>query len=83
MTIISTRLSIIFFLIVSTFLYVLFVLYSTPKQETKNISNLIKIPGISLSSSYLGNRIREYEDETHTVYFGMSKDDFSSFVYAK
>lgn len=83
MTLISTRLFIVVFLIICIFSYILFLLSTSSIKKTKSISELIRLPGISLSTSYLGSRIREYKDETNTVYLTMPQDDFSDFVYDK
>ena len=78
----KSLLSTIFF-ITLCFLFVIFFLLKTPIDTTTNLKELIQIPGVSLSASYLDDRILEYKDETHSIYFNLTKDNYSSYVYAK
>ena len=83
MSLLASRLATIIFLISCLFMYILILLTTTPEQNNLHTSKLIQLPGISLSTSYLGDRILEYSDESNSVYLGMQKDNYARFVYAK
>ncbi len=72
--------------IVMMFSYIL-IFKSTPiPQRDKaiyNASKLLKLPSISLSNSYLEDRILEYGDNSNNFYLGMSKSTYTEFVYVK
>lgn len=83
MSLLASRLAAMVFVIVFIFLCTLILLGTTPKQNTADTMKLIKIPGISLSTSYLGDRILEYSDESNKVYIEINQDTYAGFVYAK
>ncbi len=72
--------------VTTLFLYLL-IFQSTPQVEyEKNIlliSNLIKLPNISLSTAFHETRVLEYDDFSNEFYLDMKKESFSGFVYAK
>ncbi len=72
--------------ITTTFLYII-IFKSTPvleqEQAVFNASNLVKLPNISLSTTFVESRILEYQDYSNDFYLGMKKDSFAGFVYAK
>jgi len=83
MSLLASKLAAALCLISCIFLYVLILLGTTSKHNTADTMNLIKLPGISLSTSHLGNRILEYSDESNGVYMGIDNDTYSRFTYAK
>ncbi|WP_455757829.1 hypothetical protein [Sulfurimonas sp.] len=76
----------VFSSILVVFLYIV-MFNSTPSKEHVNTithaTNLVKLPGISLSSTYIENRILEYGDFSNDFYLGMRKNNYTGFVYAK
>jgi len=61
-------------------------LSSYSKERQNSIENLTKIthlPGITLSTSYLENRVIYYEDNSNTLYPKMKNYSQMDFVYAK
>lgn len=83
MTFLATCFSSTILFLVSLFTYVLVLLFDTSPVAQTNISSLSILPGISLSTTYLGDRIIEYQDDTPFIYLGVPKDTYSSFIYAK
>lgn len=83
MNLLASKLAAALCLISCIFFYVLILLGTTSKHNTVDTMNLIKLPGISLSTSHAGNRILEYSDESNGVYMGIYKDTYSGFVYAE
>ena len=82
-----TRLFIgVVFTISTVFIYMAVLVSTRDLRHDKNITaaaKLIQIPGISLSTSYIENRIPVYGDSSNDFYLGMKKDSFMSFVYDK
>ncbi len=86
MSSLATSFATFIFCIVAFFIYIL-----VPKSAVsleyesavKNISSLTKLPGISLSTPFIENRIRVYDDYSNNFYFGMKKNTYTGFVYAK
>lgn len=73
-----------FILLISfCFIHVVCSLSLNSEKDTKNILKLINLPGLSLSIPHLDNRILQYKDERNSIYLGLTKDTYSSFVYAK
>ncbi len=72
--------------IVILFVYIL-IINSTPHTEYENkisqVSKLLKLPNISLSTSYIESRVGEYDDYSNDFYLGMKKDTYTGFVYEK
>ena len=53
------------------------------ENSIKDISTLTKLPSISLSTPFIENRVKEYDDYSNDLYLGMKKDTYAGFVYAK
>ncbi len=53
------------------------------ENRIKDISLLTKLPNISLSTPFIENRVKEYDDYSNDFYLGMKKDTYAGFVYAK
>lgn len=83
MSFLASSLAAILLFIVSLFMYVIFSLTPTLPQVLNPVSKLTKLPGISLSTSYLGTRVLEYKVDNNVVYIGVSQDTYAGFVYAK
>ena len=83
MNLLASKLAAALCLISCIFFYVLILLGTTSKHNTTDTMKLIKIPGISLSTSYLGDRILEYSDESNKVYMEINKDTYAGFIYVK
>lgn len=83
MSLLASRLATVFFLISCLFIYTLILLVTIPQQEISPTNKLISLPGVSLSTSYLGSRILEYSDESNRVYLGIQKESYTRFIYAK
>jgi len=68
------------------FIYIL-LFKSTPQavyeKKIMLTSSLVKLPAVSLSTSFHETRVLEYGDFSNEFYLDMKKDDFSGFVYAK
>jgi len=75
----------IFLMISAGFIFTLYKLnsFEDKNQSLIQVSSLTKLPGISLSSSYLENRVTRYEDNSNSFYLGMKKNNYTSFVYEK
>ena len=56
---------------------------SNEREAVVLASRLVSLPGISLSTSYVGDRIPSYSDFSNEFYFGVKKDSFASFIYVK
>ena len=86
MNYLSTLFATIFFSIVAFFIYIV-VFKSNPslayENNIKDISALSKLPSISLSTPFIENRVKEYDDYSNDFYLGMKKDTYVGFVYAK
>jgi len=76
----------IFSSILFVFLYII-IFKSTPSIEHENTvsytSDLVKLPGIALSNTYIENRILEYSDFSNDFYLGMKNNNYTGFTYAK
>lgn len=78
----ASRLSAITLFLLLVFLLIL-VSPRSKSGEMKNISNLMQLPGLSLSTSYIEDRIPSYSDNTNIFYINMKSDNYAGFVYAK
>jgi hypothetical protein len=75
---------ILFVTISSLFLYIIIFKHSKiPDENFLVISKLIKLPSISFSTSYIENRLYEYDDNSNTFYIGVKRNDYRGFVYVK
>jgi hypothetical protein len=83
MSLLANSLVSLFILISFLFFYILVLLQTTSMHNTTDTMNLIQLPGVSLSTSNLGNRILEYSDESNSVYMTIDKDTYAGFVYVK
>ena len=83
MSLLASGLASLFFLITVVFLYIVASFVTVTPSSFATTSNLIRLPGLSLSTSYLGDRILEYKEVNDVVYIGVKKDTYASFVYEK
>lgn len=80
MSLLSNSLIIILIFIIVLFSYVVFSLsFTSPKDN----SQLLRLPGLALSTSYVGTRILEYKENNNILYFGASEETYADFVYAQ
>lgn len=56
---------------------------SEHKKSLKEISKVVKLPGVSHSTSSTEKRIGAYDDYSNDFYLGMRKESYRGFVYAK
>lgn len=63
--------------------YVVSALNGTQNSEIQRLSNITKLPGIALSTTYLENRILYYDDDSNQLYPTQKKYTYTGFVYAK
>lgn len=68
---------------------VLFLIFKDNTLEVKHIKQieeitmLTQLPGISLSTSFLENRVLYYEDHSNHFYLNMRPYRFTDFIYVK
>ncbi|MEA2091205.1 MAG: hypothetical protein U9O83_02435 [Campylobacterota bacterium] len=72
---------------ISVFFSYILVFKSIPLVEYENsiseVSTLSYLPSISLSTAYIENRVKEYDDYSNDFYLGLKKETYRGFVYAK
>jgi len=57
--------------------------FSEASTPIKDLTSLTKLPGISISTSYLEKRVIYYDDYSNKLYPNMKNYSQMDFVYAK
>jgi len=83
MTPLASRLSAVLLIFTSLFLYLVVPSFTTSPKELARIPQLVQLPGLSLSTSYLGDRVLEYKDKTNRIYMDVDNTTYSGYVYAE
>ncbi len=74
------------FFIFLTFIYIVGTLSASNDSKTNKIKEatmLTKLPGVSLSTSFIENRIIYYDDCENRFYLNMQSYNYMDFIYAK
>ncbi len=75
----------IFFIFIS-FIYIIGTLGAYTNTDSNNIKEaamFTKLPGISLSTSFIENRILYYDDCSNRFYLTLQPHNYMDFIYAK
>jgi len=74
---------ILIFVLFSTLVGTLFASSQTDYEQIKEVAMLTKLPGVSLSTSYIENRVIYHDDFSNRFYLDMPDYNYMNFTYVK